>query len=70
MGKPLVKSATEYADAADKGHAYEPGCVTFDEAVAAVQAALDDAENYRNLLNRAIRHSTPPPCTCSKTIGN
>jgi len=58
-----MKNAAEYLTARCPkpfGSASGP-VVRVADAEAAVQAALDDAENYRQLLAAAVRNSTTPP---------
>ena len=59
-----MRKAEECVDAADRCHAYEMGCMSIEDAIAAVQAALDDAtteattrERYKDLLAMAIINS-------------
>ena len=56
-----MKSAQQYLDeaVAAKPSPYDYGDFEEAQALAAVQAALNDAEKYRALLLRSIRNSTP-----------
>ena len=71
-----MRSAQEYLDAAvaAKPSPYDYGDFEESQALAAVQAALDDAEKYKSLLLRSIRNSSPQAkapalCNCSMTTG-
>lgn len=72
-----MKNAQQYLDEAEaaKPSPYDYGDFEQSQALAAVQAALDDSARYKNLLIKAIRNSSTPPqapdlCTCSRTPGN
>ena len=63
-----MKTAQQYVDAADTHSICEPAGMAIEDAIVAVQAALDDAareaanrEQYKDLLAMAIINSQPQP---------